>query len=296
MAPTLEQARAAARRQDWFAILGLSFPVSERDVLKAKRQLQRTAHQDRGGSAELSQLINLAADELIDLLRPEIRERRERHDHEDETRRRKDEELRRLKEEELRRHEDARRREEDYERRKEEGRRILEEQCRAERMHSLSETVRVAHCRGGSKRTTANLSFHAGRAFPVAKKRVQALRKRQGGTAKACALVYAIEREIAARRAAREDKWPKTVGLERRQPDKKEALAAQKREYDRAYQQLRHLRRTGQLHAHASLTTQRLLREAWMILLDLPAPRQCDETNVIPLGAQSEAVPRVPGE
>ena len=27
MAPTLEQARAAARRQDWFAILGLSFPV-----------------------------------------------------------------------------------------------------------------------------------------------------------------------------------------------------------------------------------------------------------------------------
>ena len=93
MAPTLEQARAAARRQDWFAILGLSFPVSERDVLKAKRQLQRTAHQDRGGSAELSQLINLAADKLIDILRPEIRERRERQDHEDEMQWRREAEM-----------------------------------------------------------------------------------------------------------------------------------------------------------------------------------------------------------
>ena len=106
--------------------------------------------------------------------------------------------------------------------------------------------------------------------------------------AKAHALVYAIEREIAARRAAREDKWPKTVGLERRQPEKKEALAALKRQYDRAYQQLRHLRRTGQLHAHASLTTQRLLREAWMILLDMPVPWQGDEKGVIALGAAPE--------
>ena len=109
-------------------------------------------------------------------------------------------------------------------------------------------------------------------------------------------MVYAIEREIAARRAAREDKWPKTVGLERRQPEKKEALAALKRQYDRAYQRLRHLIRTGQLHAHASLTAQRLLREAWMILLDLPAPWQSDDTNVVPLGATSEDAPRMPGE
>ena len=289
MAPTLEQARAATRRQDWFAILGLSFPVSERDVLKAKRQLQRTAHQDRGGSAELSQLINLAADKLIDILRPEIRERRERQDHEDEIQWRREAEMQR-------RREDARRREQDLEHRREEGRRKFEEQRRAERTHSLWATVRVAHCRGGSKRTTANLSFHAGRAFPVAKKRVQGLRRRNGCAAKAYALVYAIEREIAARRAAREDRWPKTVGLERRQPEKKEALAALRKQYDRAYQQLRHLRRTGQLHAHASLTTQRLLREAWMILLDMPAPSQGDETNIIPLGATSEDAQRAPGE
>ena len=196
--------------------------------------------------------------------------------------------MRRREEEELRRREDARRREEDFERRKEEGRRKIEEQRRAERTHSLSETVRVAHCRGGSKRTTANLSYHTGRAFPVAKKRVQALRKRQGGTAKARALVYAIEREIAARRAAREDKWPKTVGLERRQPEKKEALAALKRQYDRAYQRLRHLRKTGQLHAHASLATLRILREAWMILLDMPAPWQGDDKDMIALGTAQE--------
>ena len=177
-----------------------------------------------------------------------------------------------------------------------EGRRKLEEERRAQRTHSLSEAVRVAHCRGGSKRTAAYLSFHAGRAFPVAKKRVQALRRRNGGAAKAYALVYAIEREIAARRAAREDKWPKTVGLERRQPEKKEALAALKKQYDRAYQRLRHLIRTGQLHAHASLTAQRLLREAWMILLDMPAPWQSDDRNVIPLGATSEDAPRMPGE
>ena len=75
----------------------------------------------------------------------------------------------------------------------------------------------------------------------------------RGGMAKAHALVYAIEREVAARRAAREDKWPKTVGLVRRQPEKKEALAALKKQYDRAYQHLRHLRRTGQLHVHALL-------------------------------------------
>ena len=281
MAPTLEQARAAARRQDWFAILGLSFPVSERDVLKAKRQLQRTAHQDRGGSAELSQLINLAADKLIDILRPEIRERRERQDHEDEIQWRREAEMQR-------RREDARRREQDLEHRREEGRRIFEEQRRAERTHSLSETVRIAHCRGGSKRTAAYLSLHAGRAFPVAKKRVQALRRRNGGAAKAYALVYAIEREIAARRAAREDKWPKTVGLERRQPEKKEALAALKRQYDKAYQRLRHLRRTGQLHVHALLAAQHLLRDAWMLLLDLPAPWQSDDKNVVPLGATGE--------
>ena len=144
--------------------------------------------------------------------------------------------------------------------------------------------VRIAHCRGGSKRAFAYFSMHAGRAFPAAKKRVQALRKQRKGVARALALVYAVEQEIAARRAAREDKWPKTSGLELRNSQKKTALVALKRQYDRAYQQLRHLRRTGQqLQAAARLTTQRLLREAWMILLELPTRRDKGEA-AIPLG------------
>ena len=89
------------------------------------------------------------------------------------------------------------------------------------------------------------------------------------------ALVYAVQYEIAARRAAREDKWPKTVGMELRSPEKNIALAALKQQYDRAYQHLRHLRRTGQtLQAAARLTTQRILRDAWMILLELPMRRE----------------------
>ena len=181
-------------------------------------------------------------------------------------------------------------REEELSRRRKEGRQILEELRLAQRNHSLSEMVRVAHCRGGSKRARAHLSMHAGHAFPAAKKRVQALRKQRKGVARARALVYAVEQEIAARRAAREDKWPKTSGLELRNPQKKTALVALKRQYDRAYQHLRHLRRTGQtLQAAARLTTQRILREAWMILLELPARREKGEA-AIPLGNS----PKVP--
>ncbi len=86
------------------------------------------------------------------------------------------------------------------------------------------------------------------------------------------ALSYAVEAEIAARRAAREEQWPRTVGLDKRQPEKSLALKALKRQYDKAYQHRRQLRKTRQLHQHAVLTTKRLLREAWMILLAAPAP------------------------
>ena len=72
-------------------------------------------------------------------------------------------------------------REEELSRRRKEGRQILEELRLAQRNHSLSEMVRVAHCRGGSKRARAHLSMHAGHAFPAAKKRVQALRKQRKG-------------------------------------------------------------------------------------------------------------------
>ena len=175
-------------------------------------------------------------------------------------------------------------REEELSRTRIEGRQLLEELRLAQRTHSLSDMVRVTYCRGGSKRARAHLSMHAGHAFPAAKKRVQALREQRKGVARARALVYAVEQEIAARRAARKDKWPKTSGLELRDFQKKTALVALKRQYDRAYQQLRQLRRTGQqLQAAARLTAQRLLKEAWMILLELPTRRDKSEA-AIPLG------------
>ena len=52
MALSLEAARAATRRRDWHLILGLSPPFAERDVQKARRELQRHAHQDKGGNPE----------------------------------------------------------------------------------------------------------------------------------------------------------------------------------------------------------------------------------------------------
>ena len=264
---TLDEASSAASRGDWLSILGLHADCSERDIHRARRELQRSAHQDRGGCPELSMLINIAADNALASLNPAARWHREAQD---------------CKEELQRSREDQQRREKELWRRREEGRRIMEERREAQRIHSLAEVVRIAHCRGSSKRAVAYLSAHAGLAFPAARERVHTLRKQPGGRARAHALIYAVEHEIAARRAAREDKWPKTVGLELRNPEKNLALGALKRRYDRAYQQLRHLRRTGQhLQAAARLTTQRLLAEAWMVLLDVPLQR--DKSNVIPL-------------
>ena len=256
---TLEEASNAASRGEWLSILGLPPSCSEHDVHRARREMQRYAHQDRGGCPELSTIINMAADNVLAILDPAASRPRGEQDRKDELQRSR-EETRQRREEELRR-------------RREKERRILEEQRQAQCAHSLSEMVRVAHQRGGSKRAVAYLSMHAGRAFPAARRRVQALCKQKGGAARAHALVYAVEQEIAARRAAREEKWPKTSGLELRNPEKNAALVALKRQYKRAYQHLRHLRRTGQLHAHARLTAKRLLREAWMILLALPAWR-----------------------
>ena len=63
---TLEAARAAARQGRWHSILGLRPGASADEVRKARRRLQLTAHTDKGGSTELSQLINQAADELLE--------------------------------------------------------------------------------------------------------------------------------------------------------------------------------------------------------------------------------------
>ena len=265
---TLEEAKNAASRGDWLSILGLPASCSERDIHRARRELQRSAHEDRGGCPEMSTLINMAADNALANRNPAASCQRKAHDCK----------------EEFQRHQEAwQQKQEELQQRREEGRRIMEEQRQAQHIHSLSEMVRVAHVRGSSKRVVAYFSTHAGRAFPAAKKRVNALRK-QRNKARAHAVVYAVQYEIAARRAAREDKWPRTAGMELRHPNKNDALVALKRQYDRAYQQLRHLRRTGQpLQAAARLTTQRLLREAWMMLLETPTQHEKDQV-AIPLG------------
>ena len=91
MAPTLEAARAATRRGAWHLILGLPRSATERDVQKARRELQRQTHQDKGGNPELSALINKAADELLAQLRPFDKLRRQRQDREEEQRQRREE-------------------------------------------------------------------------------------------------------------------------------------------------------------------------------------------------------------
>ena len=55
-----------------------------------------------------------------------------------------------------------------------------------------------------------------------------------------------------------------------------ETLAGLKWAYDKAYQHLRYLRGKGMLPGHASLTTRRLLNEAWMLYLAMPAPMRDD--------------------
>ena len=66
-------ARAAAQQGRWHAVLGLRPGASADEVRKARRRLQLSAHTDKGGSAELSQLINQAADKLLERC-PEVRE------------------------------------------------------------------------------------------------------------------------------------------------------------------------------------------------------------------------------
>ena len=85
-------------------------------------------------------------------------------------------------------------------------------------------------------------------------------------------MIHAVETEIDARRAAREDKWPKTSGLDKRCPEMAVVLAGLKKAYDKAYQHLRYLRGKKMLHQRALLTTRRLLNEARVIYLAMPAP------------------------
>ncbi len=253
MVISLAEARVAAERGDWWRILGLGYAAGLQEVRKARRTLQLATHPDKGGNAELCQLVNLAADKLEDMLDFERAERRREQDEEEE-RLAREEERRRQRVEEMER-----------------MRRLHEEQLRLQqqlRTQSNFLMVETVHQR---TRNTITLGTHAAKAFPVIYMRNCRLHMRRK-VRQSRILTYAVETEIAARRANREDKWPKTSGLETRCPDLAAELALLKKEYNKAYQSMRYLRDRNRPYTLALLTTRRLLREAWMLYLALPAP------------------------
>ena len=256
MVISVAEARAAAEREDWHRILGLGGSAGLPEVRKAKCALQRVTHTDKGGDGELCKLINMAADKLEDELDFDRSERRKAQYAEEERRAREEE----------RRTREARARAESEER----WRRQCEAHVRHVRERRTKSNwlmVEKVHQRTRNKITLG--------AFPVVYRRVSSLH----GNRKSCqarVLVYAVETEIAARRAAREHTWPKTSGLDKRCPDHAAELTGFKRAYDKAYQSLRYLRNKGKLHGHVLLTTRRLMREAWMVYLAMPAPVRDD--------------------
>ena len=285
MAITLEAARAAAHQRRWHTILGLEPGASADEVRKARRRLQLTAHTDKGGSNELSQLINLAADELLEQCPQDWVPQASEHDpewwrellreakEEIERRRQAEEEeqrVARMREERLRRdREEMWRAAMDIHRRREESERLERQRLQRDRAHH--DTVRrVGHRRTRCK-GAAYLGELAGRAFPVVKCRLRKLQE-AGKHRRAQALAYAVEAEMGARRAARETRFPKTEGLAKRDAYKAARLDQLRPAFQKAYDRLRYVRRTGKPEDFARLCVQRLLAQAWGVLLDMPAP------------------------
>jgi curved DNA-binding protein CbpA len=291
MPVTLGAARAAARQGRWHAVLGLQPGASADEIRKARRLEQRTAHTDKGGSTELSQLINQAADKLLER-RPAVWVQAREGDsewlqeffkevnEELEQRRRKLQEEKRQKRERAARQREEKQREEAEEQRRweEERRRRWEdaerrglERQRLQRAHAHEETVRrVGHRRTRCK-GPAYLGELAGKAFPVIKHRINKLQQ-AGKRREAQALAYAVEAEMTARRVARETRFPKTEGLAKRDAQKAARLDELRVLYQKAYDRLRYVRRAWQPEDFARLCVQRLLDQAWGALLDMPAP------------------------
>ena len=262
MVISLAEARAAAERQDWWAILGFDFFANNgvKDVQKARRAFMQRNHPDKGGNVELCQIFNNAADWLeviLDVNRRQRQEEREWRDEEEEWRAREEERRARL--------ERARAEELERERRLHEE---LVQQQRAQRTKANFMMIETVHQRTRNKIT---LGEYAAKAFPMIHRRICKMHQRRKAQ-QSRLLTYAVETEIAARRANREDRWPKTIGLETRCPTLAAELAVLKKAYDKAYQNLRYLRGRNKPHAHALLATRRLLSEAWMAYLALPAP------------------------
>ena len=300
MAITLEAARAAARQRRWHAVLGLAPGASADEVRKARRRLQLTAHTDKGGSKELSQLINQAADEMLEQcprawvpqawvpragdseqMREFYREMQEMEEELQRRWRREEEEAQRaarLREEAWRRQEEEKRRvQEETRRRWEESERRWVQRQRLQRDRAHEDTVRrVGHRRTRCQRQ-AYLGELAGRAFPVIKRRLRELQG-AGKHRRAAALAYAVEAEMGARRVARETRFPKTEALAKRDANKAARLDRLRPAFQKAYDRLRYVRRMGRPEDFARLCVQRLLAQAWGVLLAMPAPLEGGDT------------------
>ena len=269
IAPSLETAQHHARRGDWHALLGLQSSSSAADIRKARRRLQLSCHSDKGGDPVLSQLINHAADILLEQC-PEVWAHRAQMRAQEEA------------EELLRAEQERRQAEEERRQRVEEYFQTLEARRQKAEQRNQKQAVQRTSARGARRRTSVYLSKSTSRVFPVClRMKINTLQQGRNH-AKARCVAYAAESEISARRAARETKFPRTCGLEARDPAKAQELARIKPQYERAYQRLCYVRRTRQYERCASLAVARLLREAWDVLLSQPAPFSGD--SPIPLG------------
>ena len=276
---TLDAARVAVQQGRWHAVLGIRPGPHADEIRKARRRPQLTAHVDKGGCAELSQLINQAADELLARCPKPRAPTREGEGGEwwEELARQAEgefEKRRRNVEEEVRERKEKQRREQ------EECWRGIQEIHRRERARAHEDTVRrVGHRRTRCK-GPAYLGELAGKAFLAIRRRIRKLQE-TGKHHRAQALAYAVEAEIAARRLARETSFPKTKGLSKRDAHKAARLDELRPLYQKAYDRLRNVRRTGKPEDFARLCLQRLLAQAWGALLDMPAPLVGDEAIVM---------------
>ena len=95
--------------------------------------------------------------------------------------------------------------------------------------------------------------------------------QKTGKQSAAQALAFAVESEIIARRIARESSFPKTENLATRDADKATRLCKLRPLYQKAYDRLRYVRRAGLPEHFARLCVNRILGQAWTLLLEMPA-------------------------
>lgn len=153
--------------------------------------------------------------------------------------------------------------------REEQARQECIRHARAIRDAAHVDTVRLCHRRGTRQVRERKLSQSAGNAFREIRYRIVKLQA-QGRSVKARSFVYTIESEIAARRIARDETFPRVMGLETRQPQKAAKLAKLRTEHTKSWEQLRYLKKKGKLHRVVLLTLKRLGADTWWTLLELP--------------------------